>query len=109
VLAPPRRNGPRFENIQAGMRQSFAQELGVASEAVGIVPPDNDCDWYLDRREARRQRSQVLRVRANERRRPRQPIALVGREIVVAHEAWHRVSAKRSQEPLYHHAGIQRR
>jgi len=54
----------RFENIQAGMQQSFAQERGVASEAIGIVPPDHDCDGYLDRREPRRQRSQVGRVRA---------------------------------------------
>ncbi|HYS83094.1 MAG TPA: hypothetical protein VEM76_20495, partial [Anaeromyxobacteraceae bacterium] len=65
-----------LENIQARMRQSFAQKRRVPSEPVRIVPTDNDCDGSIDRRETRREDSQVFRVRANERRRPRQPIAL---------------------------------
>jgi hypothetical protein len=42
-----------FENIQAGVRQLFAQELRFPSETVRVVPADDDCDGYLDRRKAR--------------------------------------------------------
>src|SRR5712691_1121216 len=57
-----------LENIQARMRQSFAQKRRVSSEPVRVVPTDYDRDGDLDRRKARRQRSQVVRVRANKRR-----------------------------------------
>jgi hypothetical protein len=98
-----------LEHIQAGMRQSFAQDRSVPSEPVRIVPTDDDRDGYFDRCKARRQCCQVVGVRANESRRPRQPIALVGREIVVADETWHSVPVNRSQEPLYHRVSVQRR
>src|SRR5712664_279212 len=95
-----------LEDVQACMRQSFAQERPVSSEPVGVVPTDHDCHGYLDGREAGRQCCQVFRVRANERRRPRQPITLVRREIVVADEGWHSVPANRSQESAYDLDGI---
>src|SRR5712671_2435965 len=55
-----------LEDVQPCMRQSFAQERRVSSEPVRVVPADNDCDGYLDRREAWRERRQIFRVRANE-------------------------------------------
>jgi len=69
------------------MRQSFAQESRVSSEPVRVVPTNHDCYGYIDRRQSRRERRQIFRVRANECRRPRQTIAFVGREIVVAAKA----------------------
>src|SRR6266404_3415956 len=75
-----------LEDVQAPMGQSFAQKRRVSSETVRVVPTDDDCDRHLDRREAWRERRQIFRVRANECRGSRQPIVLVGREIVVADE-----------------------
>src|SRR5206468_12428228 len=87
-----------LEDIQACMWQSFAQEGRVSREAVRVVPTDHDRHGYLDRGKARRQCGQVFRVRANEGRRPRQSIALVGREIVVEDEGRHSVPANRPQD-----------
>src|SRR5258707_849910 len=98
-----------LENIQACMRQPFPQERRVSSESVRVVPTDHDGHGYVDRRKAGRQCCQIFRVRAHECRRPRQPIAFIGREIVVADEGWHGVAANRPQEAAYDLDGIERR
>ena len=57
-----------LENIQACMRQSFAQKRRVSSETVRVVPTDHDRDGHLDRRKMRCECRQVFRIGANERR-----------------------------------------
>jgi len=50
------------------MRQSFAQKRRVTSEAVRVVPANDDCNGHLDRRKMRCEYRQVFRIGANERR-----------------------------------------
>src|SRR5437867_8752608 len=97
-----------LEDVQPCMRQSFAQKRRVSSEAVRVVPSNHDCHRYLDRRQARRKYYQVFRVRANECRGPRQAIAFVRRQIIVADEGRHGVPANRPQKSADHFGGIQR-
>jgi len=57
-----------LEHIKACMRESLAQKRRVTGEAVRVVPANDDCSGYLNRRQMRCECRQVFRIGTDERR-----------------------------------------